>query len=200
MLTALAGSLPDRTVLTPWDAECGFSAGDDVVAARLAEDREALAVLAGHQRVLEGLDSQYGPQPDRASIIRTGIETVLADLDPPVCLIPLGLQHEDHIETRRIASLVATVADAGTSSDWVVYEELPYGPNDGDHRHHDEAFAAYGAAGFRLTEITPALDPSMEAKARAVERYASQLLALRRYNPQFDHQIVTERYWAVSRS
>ncbi len=197
MLTALAGRPPAWTELTPWDAECGFSLGDDVVAERLFEDREALAILASHQRTVDGLDSQYGRQENRGTLIRTGILSALADLEPALGLIPLGLQHEDHIETRRLAMLVAS--DAEASIDWVVYEDLPYGPHDHDHRHHDRAFAAFAAAGFALTEIELELDPDMDVKARAVERYASQLIALRRYDPRFDQEIVVERYWALSR-
>jgi hypothetical protein len=149
VLTALAGSPAMWDVLTPWDRICGFSAGDDVISARLIEDAAALDVVSAHQRPVAGLDSQYGPQPERAAIIRDGIESALADLTPKMCVIPLGLQHEDHKETRRVATLVA--ANTRVATEWVVYEELPYGPNDELNEHHNVAFAAFSAAGFQTS-------------------------------------------------
>jgi LmbE family N-acetylglucosaminyl deacetylase len=197
VVTALAGS-PDRwDELTGWDAACGFVAGDNVMAARLSEDRAALGVLKARQRTVEGLDDQYGPQPGRAHLIRAGIESALAELEPHSCAIPLGLQHPDHIEVRRVALLVA--AQAPTPLVWTVYEELPYGPNDPGSRFHDEAFAAFAEAGFLLSELHPDLDPTMGTKAAAAECYTSQLGAMRRFNPNFDRDIETERYWSLHR-
>jgi LmbE family N-acetylglucosaminyl deacetylase len=196
VVTALCGSPASGTGLTPWDALCGFAAGDDVLAARCREDRAALGVLGAHQRAVAGLDGQYGHQPGRAEIVRAGIAAAVTDLRPATCLIPLGLQHEDHIEVRRIALLVA--AETAIPADWIAYEDLPYGPNDVGNHDHDEASAAYASAGWAITEIAPGVDPALERKEAAVERYRSQLLALR-LDREFDAKIVTERYWALSR-
>ena len=45
VVTIFAGAPPADAALTAWDAECGFRGGDDVIAARRAEDRTALARL-----------------------------------------------------------------------------------------------------------------------------------------------------------
>ncbi len=198
VLTALAGSPARWTALTGWDSYCGFSLGEDVVAARLLEDATALERLGAFQRPVGGLDHQYvvqyGPQPERATIIREGIEAALADLMPSTCVIPLGLEHHDHKEVRRIAAGVA--AEARFPLDWIVYEELPYGPGDKLGEHHDAAFAAFRADGFRLAEIVPELG-EMDLKSDAVEGYQSQLRALRQ-DPNFDRKIITERFWSLS--
>ena len=197
VVTALAGSPAGWDALTGWDAECGFVPGDDVVVARLSEDRAALAVLNAQQRTINGLDDQYGPQPGRSGIIRAGIESALVELAPRRCAIPLGLQHPDHIEVRRVALEVA--ADAQSPTTWTVYEDLPYGPNDPSGRFHNEAFAAFAEAGFLLSKLQPDLDSTMRLKAAAVECYASQVGALRRFNPNFDRDIEIERHWSLER-
>ena len=197
VVTALAGS-PDRwDEVTGWDQACGFATGDDVLAARLSEDRAALRILGARQRTINGLDDQYGPQPGRPGLVRDGIESALADLAPQSCAIPLGLQHPDHIEVRNVALLVA--AQAPSPPVWTVYEDLPYGRNDPGGQFHDEAFAAYAEAGFRLRELQPDLDSTMPIKAAAAECYVSQLGAMRRFSPSFDRDIESERYWALER-
>src|SRR4051812_4728612 len=45
VVTVFAGAPPTYETVTEWDALAGFRAGDDVMAARRAEDRDALAVL-----------------------------------------------------------------------------------------------------------------------------------------------------------
>ncbi len=164
------------------------------MAARLSEDATALARLGGLQLPLGGLDFQYGLQPERTRIIREGIESALAELMPETCVIPLGLLHPDHEEVRRIAALVA--ANAHAPVDWIVYEDLPYGPNDVLGEHHRVAFDAYDGTGFQLTEIAPELG-EMDPKSGAVEGYKSQLRALRK-DPAFDEKIVAEKYWSLS--
>jgi LmbE family N-acetylglucosaminyl deacetylase len=197
VLTALAGSPSGWIGVTGWDAACGFSRGEDVVAARLLEDSAAVASLGAKQRLIGGLDSQYGKQPRRAAIIGDGIETALTELLPTRCLIPLGLQHDDHREVRRAAVRVA--ANSQAPVEWIVYEDLPYGPDDRRYFHNqysEEALAAYSSAGFVLSEIELDLGPP-DMKADAVERYQSQLRGLRQ-DPDFDQKIVQERYWALS--
>ena len=197
VVTALAGSPASWDEVTGWDAECGFAAGDNVVAARLSEDRAALGVLKSQQSTVDGLDDQYGPQPGRSGIIRAGIESALAEIEPRNCAIPLGLQHPDHIEVRSVALLVAAHAQSPTV--WTVYEDLPYGPNDPSGQFHDEAFAAYAEAGFLLNQLQPELDSTMRIKAAAVECYTSQLGGLRKFNPNFDQDIEIEHYWSLER-
>ena len=195
VLTALAGSPPAWEELTLWDGLCGFGPGDDVMAARLIEDRAALAALGATQLTIEANDSQYGQLEQRAELVRSGIQAALDRMGAGTCAIPLGLQHPDHQEVRRIA--LSCVAATGSALDWVVYEDLPYGRSDPGGTAHDEAVAAIESAGFRLSDLRPALDPEMTAKAAAVACYPSQLLALR-LSPTFDADIEVERYWSLA--
>ena len=75
VVTALAGrrgvALPPKWEgVTPWDAACGFAPGDDVIAARRAEDREALSILGASPVWLDFPDAQYGPSPSPAALCR----------------------------------------------------------------------------------------------------------------------------------
>jgi LmbE family N-acetylglucosaminyl deacetylase len=195
VLTALAGSPPAWDQLTLWDRLCGFGVGDDVMAVRIDEDRNALGVLGASQQIIEALDGQYDPPEPRADLVRSGIEAALERLSPATCAIPLGLQHPDHQEVRQIA--LSCVGSSGPPVEWVVYEDLPYGRSDPDGSSHAEAVAAIESAGLRLSELRPDLDPEMTTKAAAVACYPSQLLALR-LSPTFDADIEIERYWSLS--
>jgi LmbE family N-acetylglucosaminyl deacetylase len=194
VLTALAGSPPAWDQLTPWDRLCGFGVGDDVIAVRLGEDRAALGVLGATQQTIEACDGQYDPSEPRVDLVRSGIQAALDRMRPGTCAIPLGLQHPDHQEVRQIA--LSCAATGESTVDWMVYEDLPYGRNDPDGSAHAEAVAAIRAAGFRLSDIRPRLDPDMTTKVAAVACYASQLLALR-LSPTFDADIEIERYWSL---
>ena len=135
---------------------------------------------------------------DAPPSFETGIDRDPYGAAPSQCLIPLGLQHDDHREVRRVALLVA--ASTPALLEWIVYEDLPYGPNDRLYSHDQfgkEALASYSSAGFVLTEIELDLG-SVDMKADAVEHYQSQLRGLR-LDPDFDQKIVEERYWALSR-
>jgi LmbE family N-acetylglucosaminyl deacetylase len=194
VLTALAGSPAAWDQLTLWDRLCGFGAGEDVMAARMVEDRTALEVLGATQQVIEALDGQYDRGQPRVDLVRSGIRSALDGVVPGTCAIPLGLQHPDHQEVRRIA--LSCVGQGGSAVDWVVYEDLPYGRNDPEGTSRAEAVEAIESAGFRLSEIRPELDPDMATKATAVACYSSQLLALR-LSPTFDTDIEVERYWSL---
>src|SRR5689334_10074107 len=61
--TALAGRPPSYATVTGWDAAAGFRPGDDVIAARRAEDRAALQILDARPVWLDFTDDQYGRSP-----------------------------------------------------------------------------------------------------------------------------------------
>jgi LmbE family N-acetylglucosaminyl deacetylase len=194
VLTALAGSPPVWKELSFWDGQCGFRAGDDVLAVRVLEDRAALAVLAAGQQLIEACDGQYGRSEHRADVVRAGIESALGRMASGTCAIPLGLQHPDHQDVRQIA--LSCVDGSRPDVDWVVYEDLPYGRIDRGGSSHRQAVEAIESAGFQLSELHPALDPDMATKAAAVGCYSSQLLALR-HSRTFDVDIEIERYWTL---
>ena len=90
-----------------WDITCGFGTASEAMDARLAEDKRALAVLGATAAYCPALDSQY---PSSATIRRLAqrnfIERVLDSYEAERLLLPLGLLHGDHIETRNAALAV----------------------------------------------------------------------------------------------
>src|SRR3954469_18908439 len=99
LVTVFAGR-PGPMALTGWDRDCGFSAGDDVVGARRAEDRAACEVLGATAVWLDFLDAQYGNAPpvDAPSVDAPPLDTIVRSLRdvvdrerPDAIYIPLGL-------------------------------------------------------------------------------------------------------------
>ena len=63
VLTVFAGPAPSDGV-TAYDARCGFASSAQAMAARLAEDDCALAMLESHALRMNERDSQYAALPD----------------------------------------------------------------------------------------------------------------------------------------
>src|SRR5690242_3070034 len=63
VITALAGRPASYATVTPWDELAGFAPGEDVIAARRAEDHAALAILQASPVWLDFSDDQYGNSP-----------------------------------------------------------------------------------------------------------------------------------------
>src|SRR5581483_9049450 len=68
VFTVFAGGPPAAAALTPWDADCGFRPGDDVMARRRAEDAAALELVGATPRWLPFRDAQYGEPAAIATI------------------------------------------------------------------------------------------------------------------------------------
>jgi LmbE family N-acetylglucosaminyl deacetylase len=102
VVTIFAGAPPAGVRLTPWDAECGFREGDDVIAARRAEDRTALGVLGASPVWLDFRDDQYG-EPRTTQAIADALACVIEREQAFAIHFPLGLFHRDH---RRIGGAV----------------------------------------------------------------------------------------------
>ena len=113
VLTVYAGR-PARypEPMTHWDTISGFRPGDDVLAARRAEDVAALAELGATPRWLDFVEHQY---LDRASWVGPDqtVDTLAAELralDPTAVLVPFGLANPDHGATHDAAMVVRGAA------------------------------------------------------------------------------------------
>lgn len=170
VVTVFAGGPRPAPPLTRWDAASGFGDGDDVMAARRAEDRRALEVLEAVPVWLPFLDAQYGASPSAAEVA-DALHTVIACARPASVLAPLGLFHSDH----RLAHEACLLArERGPLTRWLLYEDAIYRRLDalaGSRLSH------LRAAGFRLTALSTG-DPASPRKRRAVAAYRSQLRAL----------------------
>ena len=102
VLSIFAGDPPADQPLTPWDRDCGFAPGDDVMAMRRAEDAEALALLGATPLWLDFLDAQYGATPS-VETLASALRMSIAQIAPDTLFIPLGLFHSDHVLTHRAA-------------------------------------------------------------------------------------------------
>lgn len=159
---------------TGWDALAGFGPGDDVLAARTAEDAAALAVLEATPVWLDHVEHQYLPRPDwpTATAIVDDLEAAIRDLAPSAVVAPFGLGNPDHDATHEAAMLVRERYDAPA---WFCYEDMGY--------KHIPGLLAWRVARLFVRGVwpTPAalpVDPDPARKQRAVECYPSQLRSL----------------------
>jgi LmbE family N-acetylglucosaminyl deacetylase len=181
VLTIFAGRPRVYDHLTPWDEAAGFRVGDDVVAARRAEDRAALTILSARPVWLDFLDSQYGTSPTVTEVAEA-IERALGAAGADTATFPLGLFHPDH-ELAHESALA--VARRRPELQWLVYEDAIYRRIAG---LVDDRLDRLQREGFRLSPIDAddrgeskgrmdARDLS-ELKRRVVACYPSQLRAL----------------------
>jgi len=185
--------------VTQWDAAGGFRAGDDVVAVRREEDREAMAVLGAGTVWLEFVDHQYVP-PDRRPApadVAPALERALRDIGPTAVFIPMGLANPDHGLTHTAGLLVRESLDAGTGGPvWFAYEDAGY-------THLPGLLAWRISTMFRRgLWPTPSIVPApvdMAVKREAIACYASQVAAL-----EHEHLLgerlaagVPEQYWRL---
>jgi LmbE family N-acetylglucosaminyl deacetylase len=179
--------------ISDWDRACGFLLGDDVMAARAAEDAAALTMLGATPASL-GFSEYRSAIPlwSRALIARgfrfardrrgsveltRRITEDLADrvrqLDVATCAFPLGIYHYDH----RLTTLAClNVARQRPDIRWLVYEDMPYAIESRQRRMF--ALRRIRAAGFSLEQLM--IDEQLDAvrKREAVACYASQLRGL----------------------
>jgi len=185
VVTVTAGKPPPHP-LTDWDRQCGFAESDDVVGARRAEDKAALAQLGSQPVWLEFLDRQYrdGEPPAQPGVARA-IEAILRDRAPEMIASPLGLSHPDHLVT---ASACLDVARGRRAVTWIIYEDAIYRAIAGAT---DEALARLKHYRFALRPLEVS---ATSRKSAAVDCYSTQLKGLGNlirdaYRP--------ERYWSV---
>lgn len=190
VVTVFAGGPSPMPPVTRWDAAGGFRDGDDVMAARRAEDREALGVLEARPVWLPFLDAQYGASPSVVEVAEA-LHAVIASTGPVSVLAPLGLFHSDHQLAHDACLLVRR---GGPLTTWLLYEEAIY-------RRLDELavsrLADLRAAGLRMTALATGR-PASPRKRRAVAAYRSQLRALAAPgHPGVDDVFAPERLWRI---
>ncbi|MFB3816820.1 MAG: PIG-L deacetylase family protein [Candidatus Methylomirabilales bacterium] len=191
VVTLFAGGPPAGAPLTPWDADAGFRAGDDVMAARREEDRRALARLRARAVWLDFLDAQYGGSPEVASLAATLAE-VLGREAPATVYFPLGLFHSDHLLA---SDACLALAGAGRTRGWLVYADALYRAYDG---LLPRRLAALREQGFQLAAL-PGARPASALKCAAMAEYASQLRALHTPGrPGIADALAPEQLWRLT--
>jgi LmbE family N-acetylglucosaminyl deacetylase len=205
VLTVFAGRPPAYPeVPTSWDAQGGFRAGDDVAALRRREDESALAVLGAAPVWLEFPDHQYLPREQRpqARDVASALVVALIAADPSAVFLPMGIANPDHVTTHEAGLLAraeltgAQRPSSGGPRGWFCYEDHGY-------KHIPGLLAWRIAALFRSgLWPTPAIvpvDPDMQSKRRAIERYRSQVPPLEREHALSERleANVPEQYWRL---
>ena len=175
VVTVYAGApagYPDP--MTHWDTISGFVAGDDVLAVRREEDRQALAALDATPRHLDFVEHQYLDRPDWVGADSTvdRLEQELRALNPTAVFVPFGIANPDHVATHDAA---LRVRERFGSPAWFCYEDTGY-------KHIPGLLAWRVSTLFRSgiwpTPAAPTVDPGDARKAAALAHYASQLKAL----------------------
>jgi GT2 family glycosyltransferase/LmbE family N-acetylglucosaminyl deacetylase len=192
VLTVFAGEPRSGQPLTDWDRGCGFASEDDVVAARVAEDEHALAVVGATAVRLAFRDEQYR---DGSTILTAGEvgEAVLAavrSIGTGAVVFPLGIGHDDH---RLAAAAALWACEQAPELEWFAYQDLPYGY---EENATDELLERLGRFEPEAVSFPGLGDKTL--KQAAVDCYASQLDALGddRRSLAFE----PERYWRLRRT
>ena len=176
---------------TSWDRDAGFSAGDDVIAARREEDRAALEILDATPLWLDFVDDQYAV-PAGMNMIADALARAIEALRPDAVVFPAGLFHADH---RRAHDAALIALSRFPAIEWTVYEDALYRRMDGLLAERLRLLEAIGLAPFRI-DFAIAADAS-DRKRRAVACYRSQLKALGARRGHAD-AFAPEGYWRIS--
>jgi LmbE family N-acetylglucosaminyl deacetylase len=189
VVTVCAGRPPAGSPLASWDADAGFGPGDDVMAARRAEDAAALALLDARPRWLDFCDAQYrAPAPVAA--VAGVLRPLLDRAGATTVLVPLGLFHDDH----RLAHAAGRLAAAGRRL--LAYEDALYRRYRGLLDARLAALRADGVA-MRPTRLAPER-PASARKRAAIACYRSQLRALHTPGrPGHEDALAPERVWEL---
>jgi LmbE family N-acetylglucosaminyl deacetylase len=175
VVTVYAGApaaYPDP--MTHWDTLAGFRPGDDVLAARRAEDAAALAHVGATPRWLDHVEHQYLPRAEWVGPDATvdDVERVLRELAPTAVLLPFGLANPDHTATHEVG---LRVRERFPEPSWFCYEDTGY-------KHIPGLLAWRVAQLFRSrvwpTPVALAVDDTPARKRAALDCYVSQLRAL----------------------
>lgn len=193
MATVFAGT-PSSRSLTEWDAACGFRSGDDVMAARRAEDGAAAAVLGAAAVWLPFLDAQYGV-PSALDAIAEALADLLAERRPQGCVFPLGFYHADHAAVHAaMLSVIATCPQLVA----LAYEDVPYRARPG---LVTARCAELAGQGYRVDPLAVvATDDDRAAKRQALACYRSQLRVLAGPDGRVPDAERPEGYYRVTRA
>ncbi len=165
-----------------WSTLCGFGPGDDITAARRAEDADALGLLGATPMWLDFLESQFTPDDSipASTEIADVLDPTLRALDPTLVLLPFGLANPEHVVTHDAALDVrsrwsAERVQAPSSPAWIAYEDVAY--------KHIPGMLAWRVSGLFRSALWPTptampIDPSPGRKREAMARYVSQVKGL----------------------
>jgi LmbE family N-acetylglucosaminyl deacetylase len=172
VVTVFAGDPPPGLATTPWDRDCGFATGDDVMAARRAEDTKAFARVGARGMWLPFRDRQYG-EPPAVAAIAAALHAIVAREAPREVCFPLGLFHSDHVLASD-AALSLAAAHPGIA--WSAYEDALYRGIAGAAAARVDALRARGIALRRVEHTSTAA--TLARKRAAIACYRSQLRGL----------------------
>lgn len=191
--TVFAAPPPVGSALTEWDRAAGFASGDDVVACRREEDRQALAALDAWPLWLDLPDSQYAPAPPLAKVVGQ-LRALLVQCEPQAVFFPLGLFHADHRLTRQA---VLALLPACSGCHWYAYEDALYRRLPGQREAGMTAVLRAGLTPYPA--YFAEVDEAAGRKHRAVACYGSQLRALGTPGrPGHADLVAAESYWRIS--
>lgn len=192
VVTVFAGAPTTYETVAEWDALAGFRAGEDVIAARRAEDHDALGILDARPVWLDFRDSQYHCSPTVPEI-GDALERAIDESGLRAVFIPLGLFHSDH----HLAHDAALAVLRGRPDLlWFAYEEAMYRKIPGSVA---ERIAALDMAGIAVACAGASTGCGRVTKSRAITCYASQLRALAApKKPGYEDAFAGERYWLLS--
>jgi LmbE family N-acetylglucosaminyl deacetylase len=190
VVTVFAGK-PRAQALTDWDRRCGFAKGDDVIAARRAEDAAACARLEATPRWLDFVDDQYDGRSASVDEIEAALDAELERVAATALAIPLGLFNRDHQRTHSAACRFV----ARPRLQVLAYADALY-------QRMDAAVSTrlteLGHAGVNVSTPSPPVQSTDDRKSRAVVCYRSQLGALQASHPQLLDVLAPERYWSLT--
>ncbi|HEX3177028.1 MAG TPA: PIG-L family deacetylase [Methylomirabilota bacterium] len=189
VITVFAGRPPADAPLRAWDAAAGFSAGDDVIGIRRAEDAAALRCLGAEPLWLPFLDAQYEQTPS-VDEVAEALDGVLCARGPATVCIPLGLFHSDHALAHAAA---LEVRARHRSWGWLAYEEPMYRRVPGALADRLEALRKADISAIPLPPRVATVE-----KRDAIACYASQLRALATPGrPGHADALAEERQWKL---
>jgi proline iminopeptidase len=199
VLTVLAGFPEPGLALTDWDRASGFAEGDDVVAARRAEDRRAVEAVGAHPVWLDFLDGQYDASRPAVDDIADAIRSAARDYDANTIAFPLALGHPDHELVHR-ACVALLTSDYELVEHWLAWTDSPYRTNAFGIDLIERRLASLRDARFETDEWELEVDGR---KSAAVGAYSTQLKALYAESSQenVDGDVMSpERFYPINRT
>ncbi len=196
VITVFAGT-PDAypEPMTDWDTTAGFRSGDDVVAARREEDRNALAELGARPLWLDFVEYQYLERPRwvQPEHVVSTLAAALRDAGATAVFAPFGLANPDHVCTHRAAMLAR---EQLPELAWFCYEDTGYKSIPGVLIHR---IAEMRARGIWATPASPEVPAGYARRDAAMRHYPSQLRALE-HDWKLSARLAApapEQYWSL---
>jgi LmbE family N-acetylglucosaminyl deacetylase len=184
--------------LNEHDEACGFRPGDDTMAARRAEDVQALAAVGAQPRWLDFCQHSHVARLDPIAVPAGAVDALavtIAEVAPTAIVAPLGLLHPDH------QACHATALAARENCDdvpWFWYSDLPYAYIP---RVLAARFETLHAARITPSPACLSVSHDFDAKWAAFGGYATQLPPLdRQWRLRERLERGREWYWTLDRS